>query len=148
MNTPSLVIGILVIATLTGVTVFEVWDRRRRWKWLTKRRPHHRLWLRYAPPERQEFLEDFITDIANAWLIPRSKAFALRPSDDLHKIYRHIYRYSYADTLEYEILFEHLEDSGLSGDRIQQSTLRIGDLAREWLEVQTSTQNKSHMASR
>jgi hypothetical protein len=135
MNTPSLVIGILVIATLACVTVFEVWDRRRRWKWLVKRRLHHRLWLRYAPPERQSQLENFITSIADAWLIPRAKAFALRPSDDLHKLYQHIYKYSKADTFEYEILFEHLEDSGLHGDRIQQPTLRIGDLAREWLEL-------------
>ena len=138
-----LIVGILVITTFTGVTVFEVLDRRRRWKWLAKRRPHHRLWLRYAPPEKEIFLEDFLTGIADAWLIPRGKAFALRPSDDLHKLYQHIYKYSNADTLEYEILFEHLEDSGLCGDRIQQPTLRIGDLAREWLQVQTSTQIKS-----
>ncbi len=122
-----------IIAVVLAVFAFAIWDERRAWRWLRGRCCHRELWLRAVPVERRSDLADFLTGIANAWLVPRSRVFALRPSDDLQEIYAHVYRFGPADSLEHVNLATHLEEFGLSGDLAGEPVLRVGDLVRKWI---------------
>ncbi len=123
----------LIIAIVLALLAFVIWDERRAWRWLRGRHCHRELWLRAVPVERRDDLADFLTGIADAWLVPRSRVFALRPSDDLQEIYTHVYRFNPADSLDHVNLATHLEKHGLSGDLAGEPVLRVGDLVRKWI---------------
>ena len=103
---------ISIIAVIFIVVVTSCYVDRRQLCWLLDRTSHPDLWrAAYFETGQQEKLEESLLWICDAFLLPRERMYALRPSDRLWDIYKRQNPSSW-DNMDYETLYDDFESAG------------------------------------
>ena len=112
MITPLL---ILALTACAWAVLCERW----RLAAFRRRHDHKALWLAAIPPHDRPRVDDLLSAICDAFMIPLHYRFRLRPSDKLEAFYRRNMRGQFGDSLEYECLMLRLEDGfGIDAERL------------------------------
>ena len=112
MITPLL---ILAITACGWIALSERWRLAPFWR----RHDHKALWLGAIPTHDRDRVDELLSVLCDAFLIPLHYRFRLRPSDKLEAFYRRNTRGQLGDSLEYERLMLRLEDDfGIDAERL------------------------------
>lgn len=117
-------------AAIIAIGVFAHWYQTR---FLRQRRGHRQLWQNAFRPEDYPRIDQLLTDICDAFIIPKKHKYSLKPSDDLMTIYRNVTALS-ADSMEFEHLSyaieHHFNISEAQFRDMLKSPVTVGDLAK------------------
>ena len=119
---------ILALTACAWVVLCERW----RLAPFRRRHEHKVLWLAAIPPQDRRGVDELLSAVCDAFMIPLDYRFRLRPSDKLETFYRRNTRGQFGDSLEYERLMLRLEDSfGIDAERLaKQKACTVGTLVR------------------
>ena len=121
----------LLIASLVAYGSWFAINERWRVAPFRRRHDHKRLWLAAIPSDDQRRVDDLLSSICDAFLIPCRYRFRLKPSDDIHAFYRRNMRGQFGDSLEYVHLMRFLEEIGSDAEIVgSQRPCTIGALVR------------------
>jgi hypothetical protein len=98
---------------MTALAVYGTWFvLNERWRVgpIRRRHGHGVLWLAAVPSSDRTRVDGLLSAVCDAFLIPRCYRFRLRPSDDIHTLYRRNMRGQFADSMEYNHLMRRLEE--------------------------------------
>jgi hypothetical protein len=99
---------------------------------LRSRHDHRVLWMAAVPPNDRSRVDELLSAICDAFMIPLHYRFRLRPSDELQALYRRNMQGQFGDSLEYENLAIRLEEIlGLDVERLfAEQPCTVGTLVR------------------
>jgi hypothetical protein len=121
----------LLIAALAVYGSWFVFNERWRVAPFRRRHDHRELWMAAIPSDDHRRVDDLLSAICDAFLIPCRYRFRLRPSDDVHTFYRRNMRGQFADSLEYVHLIRRLEGFGVDAERVvTEQPCTVGTLVR------------------
>ena len=117
---------IIIVLAIIAFAYALVWLDDR---WLRRRPKHPKLWLNAFHEEQHKLVNEALDWICFSFGLSQNSRYSLRPSDTIKSIYRRYYsKHALCDNMEYEELYDFLEQNGYDPFILNNEDLTVRDL--------------------